>query len=425
MEIEQVNVNDLRHAEYNPRSISDKDFKQIRESINSFGFVEPIVANSATNRKGIIIGGNQRFEVAKGMNMETVPVFWIEIPNLKREKELNIRLNRNHGDFDWNILVKEFASEDLSAWGFSDQDINIFDEKKNVEEETEPTPELPVKARAKVGMLFTLGGGHRLLCGDCTDAGAVKFLMNGQKARMIFTDPPYSVDYESTAGNSYSAGKFGGGGKIFNDDKTEEEALEFYKKILKNLYDFSTDDCAIYWWLANKMNWINRLAWIETDWYMAQMLTWLKEQMIFSIGQDYHRCYEPCMFGWKKGKTHYSNKRITNATDCILLDKTEFADLLDVWYERRDKRNEYVHPTQKPVGLAHKAMRKNSKENDIVLDFFGGSGSTLIACHQMKRKAYCSELDPKYVDVIIQRYCNLTGTDIEEIYGNAQLISNS
>lgn len=420
MEIVNVDIEKLKHAEYNPRKISDKDFDQIRESIDKFGFVQPLVVNNAPGRSDVIVGGNQRFEVAKKIGMKEVPVCYVNIQNLEEEKELNIRLNRNQGQWDWDLLISHFESSQLSSFGFSDIEINIFDEKKNLKEEEQDTPPIPITSRAQQKFLYTLGR-HRLLCGDCTDWQNIKFLMNGEKARLIFTDPPYSVNYKSSAGNSYGEGKYGDG-KIFNDDKTEEEALEFYKKILTNLYDFSTDDATLYWWFANKMNWINRLAWINTGWNMAQIIIWLKEQMIFSMGQDYHRCYEPCMFGWKKGNKHYSNKRLANYTDCLFLGKEEFKDLYDVWYENRDKTNEYVHPTQKPVKLAHRALRKNSIENDIVIDLFGGSGSTLIACEQMNRVCRLTELDPKYVDVIIQRYCNFTGSNIEEIYSKAEQV---
>lgn len=153
---------------------------------------------------------------------------------------------------------------------------------------------------------------------------------------------------------------------------------------------------------------------------MAQILIWLKEQLIFSIGQDYHRCYEPCMFGWKEGKKHFTNKKLSNWTDVIKLgDKKEFQDYLDIWFEPRDKRNEYVHLTQKPVALAMRGLRKNSAHGDIVIDLFGGSGSTLLACEKLGRKARLMELDPKYCDVIIKRYCNFRGVNEEEIYANA------
>ncbi|MCL5435931.1 MAG: site-specific DNA-methyltransferase [Patescibacteria group bacterium] len=225
------------------------------------------------------------------------------------------------------------------------------------------------------------------------------------------------VDYKSPGGKSYNSKKYGGTGrKIFNDNLSEEKALQFYKSVLKNLYDFSEKDVSLYWWFANRNNKINRQAWEESGWMMSQIVIWLKNSMIFSQGQDYHRCYEPCMFGWKKGQHHFTNKQYANFKDVMELEDVEqFSDMLDVWFQRRDTTNQYLHPTQKPVRLAERALRKNSSASGVVVDLFGGSGSTLIGCEQMGRKCYVMELDPKYCDVIIQRYEKFTGKKAEKI----------
>ena len=231
-----------------------------------------------------------------------------------------------------------------------------------------------------------------------------------QKGRLIFCDPPYMVDYKSPGGLTYSSTKFGGtGGKIFNDNLSEDDAQVFYTNVLKNLYNFTTEDVSLYWWFANGKMKINRLAWENSGWKMSQVLIWIKNSMVFSHGQDYHRCYEPVMFGWKNEEKHYKNKKYGNFKDVMSMDNIEdFQDQLDIWFERRDPTQEYVHPTQKPVRLAERALRKNSERGDIVIDLFGGSGSTLIGCEQMGRKAYLMELDPKYTDVIIQRWEEFT-----------------
>lgn len=191
------------------------------------------------------------------------------------------------------------------------------------------------------------------------------------------------------------------------------ESQKFYEATLELLFDFSTEDVSLYWWFANKMNWVNRLAWMAQGWEMAQIIIWMKETMIFSMGQDYHRCYEPCMFGWKKGRSHFRNKKITNFKDLWLLDEQSFAELPDVWYQNRDKAADYVHPTQKPVRLAERAIRKNSEAGNIVLDAFGGSGSTLMACEQLGRRCFAIELDPKFCDAIVERWETFTGKKAE------------
>jgi DNA modification methylase len=220
------------------------------------------------------------------------------------------------------------------------------------------------------------------------------------------------VNYKSPGGLSYNSKKFGGtGGKIFNDNLNEKDALDFYVRTLKNLYDFSADDCTIYWWFADRKEIINRLAFKEAGWHISQIIIWLKNSMVFSHGQDYHRVYEPCMIGWKEKKKHYRSKILNNLKDVFSLDKESFQEMLDVWYENRDVTQDYIHPTQKPVRLAERALKRNSERGDIVLDLFGGSGSTLIACEQMNRNCYMMELDPKYCDAIRKRYARFIGKE--------------
>jgi DNA modification methylase len=248
------------------------------------------------------------------------------------------------------------------------------------------------------------------MCGSSTSEEEFERLMGGNKGRLIFTDPPYNVDYKSPAGLTYSSVKFGGtGGKIFNDNLSDKECLDFYADVLKNLYKHTTADATIYWWFANKNNHINRAAFEEAAWKMSQIIIWVKNAMVLSRGQDYHRVYEPCMVGWKKKQKHYKDKNVTKYQDVMMLDKETFAEQLDVWYEKRDNTVNYVHPTQKPVRLAERALKRNSKSGDIAIDAFGGSGSSLIACEQMGRRCYMMELDPKYCDVIVKRWEQYTG----------------
>ena len=243
------------------------------------------------------------------------------------------------------------------------------------------------------------------MCGSSTSREDFERLMGGNKGRLVFTDPPYNVDYKSPAGLTYSSKKYGGnGGKIFNDNLSDKECLAFYTETLKNLYKNTTDDATIYWWFASKNHGVNEEALKEAGWHISQQIIWLKNSMVLSRGQDYHRVYEPCMVGWKKKQVHYKDKNITNLQDVILLDKETFAEQLDVWYEKRDNTVNYVHPTQKPVRLAERALKRNSKSGDIVIDAFSGSGSTLIACEQLGRKCYAMEIDPKYCDVIVKRW---------------------
>jgi DNA modification methylase len=412
MQIVQVKIEDLKPADYNPRKWDDKMVESLKASIVNFGLVDPLVVNSAVNRQNIVIGGHFRLHVAKLLGFTEVPVVYVDIPEETRERELNLRLNKNLGQFDADALAN-FDQELLAAVGWSTQELEkIF----NLGAKEDDFVQQDEQTTIQKGDLYILGK-HRLICGDATDEVEVAQLMDGQLANLIFTDPPYMVDYKSPGGLGYDSKKFGGtGGKIFNDNLKEPEALEFYVKILKNLYNFSQDNAPLYWWFANRNNYINRKAWRKSGWQMSQIIIWLKNSMIFSQGQDYHRCYEPCMFGWKQKKKHYSNKVIANYKDVFSLDREEYQDQLDVWFENRDITQDYIHPTQKPVRRAERALRKSSEAGGIVLDFFGGSGSTLMACEQMDRRCFVMELDPKYCQAIINRWQQFTGEQAKK-YG--------
>ena len=197
----------------------------------------------------------------------------------------------------------------------------------------------------------------------------------------------------------------GTGGHIFNDDKTPAEALEFYKASLKQLHDFTSDDATIYWWFASRMTDANMRALAENQWHFSQIVVWLKNSPIFSPGQLYHRIYEPCIVAWKEGKSHYQDLTFSTYTELWTLEQKTFAEHLDLIYAKRDPTMKYIHPTQKPVRLAERALKRSSEKGDVVIDAFAGSGSTMIACDQLERKARLIELDPKYVDAIVTRWC--------------------
>jgi DNA modification methylase len=415
MEIVNINVNELKPSEYNPRKMDKKEAKDLAESIKRFGLVDPIIVNRYSGRENVIVGGHQRYHVAKEMGIVEIPCVYVEL-SLEKERELNLRLNKNVGQWDLDLLTNfneellldvGFDSDAVAAMFGLDLKEDAFDAEQEYENIKEP--------KTKLGDIYKLGD-HKLMCGDAVKSEDLEKLLDGHLARLIFTDPPYNVNYKSPAGLSYSSKKYGGsGGKIFNDNKSDDECILFYTNVLKNLYNFSTEDATIYWWFANKNNWINRLAFDDSNWHMSQIIIWLKNSMVFSIGQDYHRMYEPCMLGWKRKKKHYSNKKISNLKDIFNLDFNDFNEMLDVWYEKRDLMINYVHPTQKPIRLAERALAKNSQGNDIVMDVFGGSGSTLIACEQTQRKCHALELDPKYCDVIIKRWEQWTGQKAQRL----------
>jgi len=403
MKINNVSISELKPSSYNPREISRHDLEALKKSISEFGLVDPIVVN----KDNTIIGGHQRVIAAKSLGMEIVPVVYVDLSE-EKAKILNLALNRISGDWNKDKL-KELLSElnnlslDLTLTGFTSEEVStLLDFTK--EDDYKAPEDIPTKTKS--GEVWQLGN-HRLLCGDATKKEDVKKLMGGEKAQIVFTDPPYNVNYESPAGGTYAGGKYVHP-KIFNDNLSDEQYFAFLTNSLKNAFEFTADDMGIYMFFAGSNYTVTRGAFENAGFHYSQMVIWVKDHFVLSPGQEFHRIYEPIMYGWKKKKDHYFNKNYSNVSDVITLGKNDFLEQLNVWYEQRDKLEEYIHPTQKPVRLAERAIKKSTRPGDIVLDLFGGSGSTLIACEQMGRRCFISELDPYYCDLIIARWEKFT-----------------
>jgi len=402
-------IEKLKEWDKNPRKATKSALERLKKHILKFRVYKPLIVTP----EGIVLGGNMRLKVFKELGLKKV---WVSVVEPKNEKEmLEYALSDNDriGYYDKELFFTNFQHIELEKGLFSIDykeplkldDFVLINEKLK-EDEIPEVDENNIKS--KPGEVYQLGQ-HRLMCGDATKKEDVEKLMGGEKANLIFTDPPYNVDYQSHGSHSYSEGRFKHK-KIFNDNLSDENYYQFLLDSLKNAYHFSTDDSPVYLWYASKNQHIVRKAFLDAGFYFSQIIIWVKEHFVFSH-QDYQRIYEPCMYGWKEGKNHQRNIYLTNLEDVILLDKKTFTELMDVWYEKRDNTAQYEHPTQKPVGLSGRAIRHSSKIGDIVLDLFGGSGSTLIAAEQLERKAYLMELDPYYCDVIRKRYAKFIGKE--------------
>lgn len=397
----------LKINEKNPRKISKEKFEKLKKSLKSFPEMlekRPIVYDEDF----VILGGNMRLKALKELVKEGMVLkdtYFLSAAGWTKAKkrEFVIRDNVELGEWDDGILQSDWGDLPLDEWGVDANwkvDAIVEDVAPEVNEE---------EVFSKLGEVYQMGR-HRIMCGDSAKIEDVQKLMGDKKADLIFTDPPYGVDYKSPSGNSYNSGKYAHMGTIFNDDKDSKENLEFFRDVLANLYVVSKDMCVIYWWLAFNSNAMeNLIAFKQTGWKMSQQITWVKDRFVFSRGQDYHRMSEPCFFGWKEGKTHFTNKKINNLADVFNLEYKDLKLIEDIWFENRDKTTEYLHPTQKPVKLAYRAINKSSEHGFIVLDLFAGSGSTVSACEQAGRVCYTMELDPHYVDVVRKRYANLVG----------------
>ena len=381
MQVITKNIKDLISAEYNPRQLKKEQFNQLKDSIKRFGLVDPVIINKNDSRKNIIIGGHQRTRVAESLGIEEVPCVEVDL-TLDEERELNVRLNKNTGEWDFDILADMFDIDELKDWGFTDDELLGFEleEEKEGNIDDDEIPEVE-EAVTKLGDLWILGE-HRLLCGDATKKEDVDLLMDGNKADMVFVDPPYGVDYKG----------------INNDSRDGLNNL--LDKSFKYINNNSKQGSAIYCFHSDKCSDIFSNI-FRVYFHFSSMIIWYKNSLTLSQ-TDYQSQHEPCLYGWVKDGTHnfYGDRKQTS-----------------VWEIK--KETFLKHSTNKPVEFITKAINNSSKKNNIVLDSFLGSGSTLIACEKTDRKCYGMELDPHYCDVIVKRWEEFTGKKAE-LYGKTE-----
>jgi len=392
MQFRKLKIDSLIPAKYNPRKDlkpGDKEYEKIKNSLTEFGYVDPIIVNSDFT----IIGGHQRWKVLKSLGYTEVDCVVIDIDKTK-EKALNVALNKISGEWNEALLaelIKDLQSidYDVSFTGFEPPEIeelfsNVHD-KEIKEDDFDVEDALKEPVISKQGDLWLLGR-HRLICGDSTKAETYEALMDGKKANLVVTDPPYNVAYEAKAG------------KIQNDNLKDEEFYNFLYKAFTNMYDAMEKDASIYVFHADTEGLNFRKAFKAAGFYLSGVCIWAKQSLV--LGRSpYQWKHEPVLFGWKKEGRHnwYSDRKQST-----------------IWSFDRPSKNA-LHPTMKPVDLCAYPIQNSSMSNCIVLDPFGGSGSTLIACEQTNRICYTIELDEKYADVIVKRYIEQVGTD-EEVF---------
>ena len=389
--IERVDVSVLTAFSGNPRTHSDMQIDQIAASIREFGWTNPILVDAGC----VIIAGHGRLAAASQLGLEQVPVIRLDHLSDAQRKALviadnQLALNAGWDDAALSSLIQELDTEkfDLELLGFLSEDLDRYlaghADDASVEAEEGELPEAPVIPTSRPGDLWILGE-HRLLCGDATVLSDVERLMNGQLADMAVTDPPYNVDYANAAKNKI----------ISKDRRILNDALG------EGFHQFLYDTCvnllmvtkgACYVCMSSSELHTLQKAFTDAGGKWSTFIIWAKNT--FTLGRaDYQRQYEPILYGWKQGADHFW---------CGARDQG------DVWFVDKPRVND-LHPTMKPVELIERAIRNSSKSRDIVLDLFGGSGTTLIAAERTGRSARLMELDPKYADVIVERWQNLTG----------------
>ena len=376
----------------NARTHSDKQIAEIVSSIAEFGFVNPILLDKG----GVIIAGHGRLLAARNLGMSEVPTIQLAHLSETQRKALIIADNRIALNAGWDEELLKLELEalqmddfDLEVLGFdpAETDDLLFGEDYT-EEEEEEIPELPEESISKPGDVWILGD-HRVLCGDATIVTDIEKLMDGQLADMVFTDPPYNVDYGNTAKDKQRKAKGKSSGRTIMNDNLGEAFEQFLYDAITNMLMVTKGSLYICM-SSSELHTLQR-AFITAGGKWSTFIVWAKNH--FTLGRaDYQRQYEPILYGWKEGNDRYW---------CGARDQG------DVWFVNKPRVND-LHPTMKPVELVERAIKNSSKSKDIVLDPFGGSGSTLIACERLGRQCCTSELDPKYVDVIVRRWQEAT-----------------
>ena len=388
MNIEKKNVKDLLPADYNPRKDlkpGDPEYEKLKRSIEQFGYVEPVIWNQQT---GCVVGGHQRLKVLIDMGITEVDVVVVDM-DADKEKALNIALNKISGEWDTEKLALviadlQGADFDVSLTGFDPEELDdLFrdDVKDGIQEDDfDVDAELAKPVFSKAGDLWLLGE-HRLLCGDSTKADTFELLMNGKKANLVVTDPPYNVNYEGSAG------------KIKNDSMAEEQFEEFLFEAFSRMNESMADDASIYVFHSDSHGLAFRKAFEDAGFYLSGCCIWKKQSLV--LGRSpYQWQHEPVLFGWKKKGKHqwYTGRKEST-----------------IWEFDKPKKNG-DHPTMKPIALLSYPIMNSTMTGCLVLDPFGGSGSTLIACEQTGRVCFTSELDEKFCDVIVNRYKEQVGS---------------
>ena len=384
-EMQLVPVTKLVPYVNNARTHSPEQINKLRSSLREFGFINPVIID----RDFGVIAGHGRILAAKEEGIAEVPCVFADHLTQAQKKAYILADNRMAMDAGWDeellrVEIEALQAEtfDLSLTGFDEKELSdLFKDDADVQEDDfDVDAELEKPTFSKSGDVWTLGR-HRLFCGDSTKADTFAVLMNGRKANLVVTDPPYNVNYEGTAG------------KIKNDNLADEKFYQFLFEAFSNIEKVMADDASIYVFHADTEGMNFRKAFSDAGFYLSGCCIWKKPSLV--LGRSpYQWQHEPCLYGWKKSGKHqwYADRKQTT-----------------IWEFEKTKRNT-DHPTMKPIPLLAYPIQNSSMSNTLVLDPFGGSGSTMIACEQTDRDCYTIELDEKYCDVIVKRYIEQVGS---------------
>lgn len=382
--LEYIKTSDLIPYVNNSRTHSDEQVAQIASSIKEFGFTNPVLIDADNG----IIAGHGRLMAANKLGLDTVPCIRLSDLTPAQLKAYVIADNKLALNAGWNDELLRIELDalkemdfDLGLTGFSQEELDaMFPKVVDALTDEDAVPEPPAIPKTVEGDIWLLGD-HRVMCGDSTSIDAVEKLMDGQLADQLVTDPPYNVNYKGSNGLT-----------IKNDSMDDSTFRQFLRDAFTAADSVMKAGAVFYIWHADLEGYNFRGACKDVGWQVRQTLIWNKNALVMGR-QDYHWKHEPCLYGWKDGSAHLwaSDRKQTTIIEC-----------------NKPQQNG-VHPTMKPVELMEYQILNNTRGSDIVLDLFGGSGSTLIACEKTGRKARLMELDPKYCDVIVKRWQEFTG----------------
>jgi len=408
---ERRKVKDLIPADYNPRKISEKERADLMESIKEFSEVEPVVINTDNH----LIGGHQRVGIYADLAIEEIDV---RVPNRKltieEETRLNLRLNKNTGSWDTEKL-QDLNLDMLLDVGFGDEELSsMWDNVETGEDAFNPAKAIE-KAKTtniKLGDIFQLSD-HRIMCGDSTKEEDVAKLMGGEKAAMIYCDPPYNI------GLNYSTGI--GGDKNYSDSKVDDNKKPIdYNEFLLNALKNALKNAHFFYWCDEKYIGMVQALFTGNNIDNKRVCIWIKNNQNPTPQIAFNKVTEVCVYGTTgrpflnpnyKNFNEVMNREVGTGNQLI----DDILDMINLWIVKRDTAQDYEHPTQKPITLHEKPLKRCTGPGAIVLDLFGGSGSTLMACEQLKRKSYNMEIDPIFTQVIINRWEEYTGEKAKKI----------
>ena len=416
IKIVEKDANELIPYENNAR-LNDDAVEFVANSIKEFGFKNPIIIDA----NNVIIAGHTRLKAAQSLGIEKVPCIIADDLTEDQIKAFRIADNSTAAVAEWDMekLLKELESidADMSKYGLMETVKALERELEKEAEEDEYVVELPEAPRVHRGEIWKLGN-HRLMCGDSTKSEDVEKLMDGEQADLLFTDPPYNVAIENSQGMT-----------IENDDMEQGEFKKFLVDAFQLANNYLKDGGAFYVWYASREHINFESALNEVGLRVREQLIWVKNSFTFGR-QDYKWKHEPCLYGWKEGAAHYFVEEFNHPTviedmlDFDKMKKEEMKKLLQeiysdkvattVIHEDKPLKND-LHPTMKPLKMCGELIRHSARKEELVLDLFGGSGSTLIVCEQIKRRCNMMEYDEKYATVIVDRWEKLTGRKAEKI----------